>query len=256
MLAPLAGAVAGLIWLMQSHSLWESLRFGFRGGLAAFVAWALARELAPDDNPAAFAAMALGWTASVAWPSSSLLLAFAVLVAVRIVNRTVGIPATPLDSAAALLLLGWVMYESGSPWPGVLGALAFALDATLPEPRRRQWIPAALSLAAAVAVLAWRGLPGRPPPSGLPLVAAGLIAAAWLIVIAGTTRVQASGDRTGEPLRLVRVRAGMVTAWVAVVPGTFLESPVKAVPIWSVLATLSLAFLVRRLMTPQSPRQP
>ena len=62
----------------------------FSGALAAFAAWALTRELAPDYSGAAFVALALAWAANIALEASSVMLLFVALLLVRLVNRSTG----------------------------------------------------------------------------------------------------------------------------------------------------------------------
>lgn len=67
------------------------------GLLLVFGAWALARELAPDDNPAAFLATAIAFVAAAFVGSGSLLLVFVALFLVRIVNRSTGLAPSPVS---------------------------------------------------------------------------------------------------------------------------------------------------------------
>jgi hypothetical protein len=250
-LAPSAGLVLAGLALYQGQSVTAALEAAVRGSLTAFAGWALARELAPDDNPAAFVSMSLALLTGFLVPSASILLVFTALMLVRIVNRSVGIDPTWLDSVAITLLTGWMVYSTGKGAPAMVAAIAFGLDATLPTPLRRQWVFAALCLSGGVAFLLLSGPTGEAegigPAANLPIAALALL---YAVTIPATRRVQAVADLTAEPLRLSRVRAGMVVAWLMAVQG-FLPGRIglaQSALIWAVLAGLLLMMLIRSIL--------
>ena len=83
--------------------------------LVGFAAWAFTRELAPDDDAAAFVALALAWVMSAATGATGVILTFAALFLARIVNRTTGLAARPWD----ILMVGgfvlWAAWNLGQP---------------------------------------------------------------------------------------------------------------------------------------------
>ncbi len=223
-----------VLWLMPVGALTAGLAAPFVPGLAGvgavwsaasgagvvLGAWALGRELAPDDQRAAFVAMALGFAALMAVPGTSLVLLFATLLTARLVNRTVGLPARALDGVAALLLVGWAVADTGSPLVGVVAAVAFAADALLPEGRRTQWGFAALCLimvAALAGGLAQEPLGGsllsRPIQLAVPeprvLAGVGVVSALFVLALVRTRSLASRCDATGAPLSVTRVRWGM-----------------------------------------------
>jgi hypothetical protein len=117
----------------------------FHPPLAVFFAWALCRELDPDHDGSAFVAAGLTLLAMFRWRQPDTSILFWLLCAVRVVNRTVGLAPTWIDSTI-LLALAWCTHQ-----PGLLAltALAFAADAKLRGGQPRQW-----GFAAAAAVLA------------------------------------------------------------------------------------------------------
>ena len=98
MLLPLAFLIGAAKGWIYGGDLVQVLMSGARFILICFGAWALARELHPDDNPAAFLAMA--FAALVGWfvPEPGLLTLFATLGLVRMVNRTTGLASRKTDS--------------------------------------------------------------------------------------------------------------------------------------------------------------
>ena len=223
-----------VLWLMPIGAVTASLAAPFAPGLAGvgwawsaahgagvvLGTWALGRELAPDDQRAAFVAMFIGFAVLMGFPGASLVLLFATLLITRMVNRTVGLPARALDGVAGVLLVGWAVADTGSPGVGLVAALAFAMDAILPEGRRTQWGFAALclimvaALAGAFVQDSAEGLfLSRPVPVGAPDPAAlagfALVAGVFLLAIVRTRSPEARCDATGAPLSAERVRWGM-----------------------------------------------
>ena len=107
LLAPAAG-IAGAMALLRGSGLPETALSALFGAAAALAGWAFARELAPDLERLAFLGMLLTFGAFLAVESSSLLLLFAAQFLVRVVNRSVGLPARIVDSVfvAGLTVLG------------------------------------------------------------------------------------------------------------------------------------------------------
>jgi hypothetical protein len=222
-LMPVAALVAGVVAAISGDPLGAIAAQALVGPLAAFGAWALARELAPDDNPAAFVSMALAVAASLTVDSPSLLLLFATLGMVRIVNRTVGPPARLTDSLVVLgliLVTAWITRSPGLP---VVGAIAFALDASLEDGMRRQLAFAMLALAGAavaVGVLDTAAQSHAIPIATGALV--GVVSVGFGIAIARTRRLSSVADATGQPLSVNRVRAGMFIALLVAVQAVLL----------------------------------
>jgi hypothetical protein len=251
-LMPAGALVAGAsaTWapgLVGTSRLWAAAL----GAGTVLGAWALGRELAPDDQRAAFVALALGFATLLGVPGPSLVLLFATLMLTRVVNRTVGLPPTTLDGVAVLGLSGWAVADTGSPAVGIVAALAFGLDAWLPDGRRAQWGFAALCLVM-VAALAGGGA-GQAPVVSRPIVVD--VPAAWILMGAGvvaalvlhrsltTGALRSTCDATGEPLSVVRVRWGIAVALLIGTQGLFLgEGGARSSAlIWACLAGVGLS---------------
>jgi hypothetical protein len=212
----------------------ESLLGGILSGIAVFLAWALARELDPDDDYAAFASAGLMIVALAVFPFPDLIFSLLVLLLLRIVNRTTGIPSHPLDTAAVLVLTAWPLFK-GFISGGAATTAALLLDSRLSNPTRRNLWAAGLAVLETVIFFPIVGM--RAGPAGLYRVAALLIASLlFLPVVFGSRRVVSLGDVTGEPLDSVRVRAaqvlGLATADAAVfIGGSALL--VALLPLWA-----------------------
>lgn len=182
-------------------------------GAAVFFTWALARELDPDSPRSALLAAAVAGPATLVFEPASILLSGWALIALRLVARTTGVPARPLDTVGLLGISLWLALARG-PWIMALGALALGLDGWL-EPEKRSHklgalVAALLALGLALAS-GWTPAAQRP---ARPLFMVGLLglAALFFVLPAGRGAVQSSADYTGEPLRTRRVRAGQLLA--------------------------------------------
>jgi hypothetical protein len=189
--------------------------------LVVFAAWAFARELDPDDHTAAFVSMAAGVMAALLVDSPGLLIVFATLGLIRMVNRSTGLTARKSDSVIVMLLAILVIYLTESPFFGVVAALAFMLDGSLREPLRQQWIFGLVCLGSTVVYLVDHDM-------GLSLPAAPHSLSEWLallflLIFALNTllikKVHSKGDADGRRLDLNRVRGGMAIGLFAALQG-------------------------------------
>lgn len=259
-LAPAAG-VLGALWAWLGPGMRSPLATALVAAGAAFGGWALGRELDPDRQGAAFVAMGLAFVEALLVPEASLLFLFTGLMLVRVVNRTVGPPATLLDDAVILGLTAWCVWSTTNPLVGFVAAGAFALDAALPDPTgergpARHWAVAVLALLPAL----WGAGVGPfgvlAAPSGLPAparaawalpsmggwVAAGAVTAVFLGRVVALRSVDSVCDRIPDRLTVLRVRAGMAVALaLALTTVAFGDAGIrKGVLLWGVLAGVTL----------------
>ncbi len=241
--ATLLQRVSGLPWIQSA--LW-----GAQAALSVFLAWALCRELDPDHAMSAFVAFALALGGLCLWGLPSLAVLFWIILIVRVVNRTVGLPAGILDSLAVLALGLWLSVQ-GNWGYGLITALAFLLDAQLPIRAPRQVVFAILGVLGTVITAI---LEGAVPSDGAPSLWGGLIAlgasALFLPVMVESRRISTQGDRTGEPLEPIRVQAAQALA-LLVGMETAVLGGVGAVgslmPLWAAVLGASLTWLYRAL---------
>ncbi len=220
------------------------------GALAAFGAWALTRELAPDDDPAAFVSVALGFAALLAFGVDSLLPVFVALLLCRVVNRSTGLPATPLDSLLVGAFVTWAALRLGQPLLLLSAAAAFALEATLHNGRPWQLVTASTCLFAGIGLVLARGLEAASPLAldAGPTAVLGAILLLFGWRVRATRAVLAPGDVGGLPLDPRRVRSGMLVG--ASVPlqalVTGADGPTVEVLTWACLAGTGLGGLLPR----------
>ncbi|MBO6798156.1 hypothetical protein [Maricaulis sp.] len=222
MLLPLI-LIATAGWRMSTgESLMAAGFTGLGAMFAAFLIWALGRELDPDRNPGAFIAMAA--VVPLVWLGNDLslwTLAF-VLMAVRVVNRTVGNPVKLGDMAVVLILAGLAVFRDGYSEMGYVAGLALALDAFLDRKRTLNLVGAMIAVAfsmwnlielegdlRALLLSAVEGMPQMMLYAALGILALGVVHALLL------GRINSVGDATEEPLSGLRVRGGILIAALA-----------------------------------------
>ncbi|MCU0481487.1 MAG: hypothetical protein MUE54_09775 [Anaerolineae bacterium] len=137
-LVPIAGIILGAYTLWTRADFGIAVTNGLYAGASALLAWIFAREIDPDNNTSAFIALGLSIIGSIFATPNIWALAGAVTL-VRIVNRIVGFPAKITDSIMAIALGVLTMLITGAWVFGVVVAVAFLLDAILPDQSRIQW---------------------------------------------------------------------------------------------------------------------
>jgi hypothetical protein len=243
----LAGAAVAF-W--QDVATSQTLMFALATALAAFGGWAMGRELDPDDQPAAFIALAVSVLVILfigpAAGNHHLLVLFTCLGLVRQVNRTTGLEARLSDSVILLALTLWVIYGTANPLFGLVAAASFALDATLEKPLRRQLIFALLSFGATVVYMVDHDI-GRGVyeiPQTLPQWWAAVAAVVFALNMLLMREVTSVADVSRRKLDPARVRGGMAVAAVAVAQG--LPEVTEVALLAAVIAGVCLAWAFRR----------
>lgn len=235
--------LSGVTWIQSA--LW-----GAQAGLSVFLAWALCRELDPDHDLSAFVALGLALGGLLVWGLPSLSALFWIILVVRVVNRSVGLPAGILDSLGVVGLGVWLSLE-GNWGYGLITALAFLLDAQLPVRTARQLVFALLAAlgtaTAAILPAILPAIPGELPWEGAPSLRGGVIALAasivFLPVIVESRCISAQGDRTGERLKPVRVQAAQALALLAGMETALVRSVWafgSLMPLWAAVIGASL----------------
>jgi hypothetical protein len=252
LLLPLAAVIGAAVGWHRNGDEIEILRQAATFALIVFVSWALARELDPDDAPAAFISLACG--AGVAWAASSpgVLIAFTTLGLMRVVNRSSGLAARRTDSALLVLLTIAVIYLTDSPLFGAVGALAFVLDGTLREPLRHQWIAAFVCIGGTVVYMVDHDVaPGR---FAAPDTLFEWLSAAFLLMyglnILLLRGVSSVGDVGHRGLDLARVRGGMVVGLFAALQG--IDEATRVAVIAAAIAGICMGMAFRKGFRSQS----
>ena len=247
-------AIAGtIVHLLTGAALLESVLWGIGAGFVPFLTWALGRELDPDHDLSAFVGAGLVLIAFLLPDMPSLVLILCLLLVLRIVNRSVGLPAKPLDSLGVLGLGAWLAWQ-GYWMVGLMTAVAFLLDGLLSQPLRYHLFVSGLAFVTTVAIAIFHGEMAMESGPTMPLVIASVVLVGlFTIVIATTRKVEAVGDATGKVLNPRRVQAaqvlalltGLLFAWWAGASGVVTVLPLWAAMIGVSLYRLAMLFLSR-----------
>jgi hypothetical protein len=225
-----------------------SLSWGISAGFAVFLAWASCRELDPEYTLSAFVGAGLALIAVLVWDLPSFLPLGGLLVLLRSVNRTAGVPATILDSLLLLGLAGWLAWQ-GNWGYGLTTALAFLADGVLPAPNRRNLVFA--GIACLITAVAFTLRSGTAGPVGLPwqwAVAVLVMVVAFVPLIFASRSVQAVDDRAGQPLIPQRVQAAQAIALLSCAQAAWwsgTEGVTALMPAWAAMLGASLYRLGR-----------
>lgn len=246
LLMPVAAVLGIAVALIAGETGTAAALHGVAFLLVIFGSWALARELDPDDNPAAFIAMAVAAYAALAVDSPGILIVFTTLGLVRIVNRSTGLASRKTDSIVMLLLTFWVIYGTESPLFGAVAALAFILDGILKNPLRHQWFFGLICLGGAVVYIIDHdiGLGSLAAPDTL----FGWMALLFLLIFALNMlllkNVFSKGDFGGEQLDVARVKGGMAVGLLAALQG--INRPEGVVIIVAAIAGICIGMAFRK----------
>jgi hypothetical protein len=237
-------AIAGMIVrLLSGAVLFKSALWGIGAGFALFLTWALGREIDPDHDLSAFVGAGLVFIALLLFDSPSLLVVLWLLLLLRLVNRTVGLPAKPLDSLAVLGLGAWLTWQ-GYWIVGLMTAAAFMLDGLLSPPLRRHLFVSGLALITSVVLSIFHPDVAMKGGSTMPVIIASVaIAGLFLLVILTSREIQAVGDATGKRLNARRVQAAQVLALLTALffawwAGT--SGVVVLLPLWAAVVGVGL----------------
>jgi len=230
--------------LTGTHPL-ESFTGGLVLAIGFFLAWAIARELDPDHDASAFVAAALSLIPQTMLGRPDLAGLLLILLLLRIVNRTVGPAAQPLDTLGILALVGVAVWR-GQPVLALAAAVAFVLDAIL-DPAHRIHFAAAGASAGLLGVGLSRFAGAALAPLTLVTVLALALMAPFLFLIRASGLPSTVSDTGGEPLRGSRVRAAQ---WLglAAMAGSILAGGQTGLaslsPLWAALAGAGAYFSI------------
>lgn len=244
----IASAAAGFVMLLagllaEGRPLPDAALQGLLTALVVFGGWVLGRELDPDNGASAFIAAALTFAGVIAFGPSGLLVLFALVPLVRLVNRTTGLPAKIADYVLILGATGLVVFTTNWFF-GLAALLALLLDATLEDGKP-------LSLGAAVVVAVIQGVAvlvnGFPPLqlAGLTIPVLVLVIVTVILFALGImtmSRLASPCDATGEPLNVTRIQAGMGVALLMALFTIWGGGPevIQQYPLWFTLLAVGI----------------
>ncbi len=245
-LLPLAAALGLVLGIVDGLGIAQSLLNALYFVLAVYGSWALARDLDPDDTPAAFVSVTIALLAMLLVDSAGLLILYVTLGLVRIVNRSSGLVARKSDSFIVMALSIWVMYATQSPLFGLVAALAFIMDGSLKDPLRHQWIFGLVCFGGMVVYMVDHDF--SLASMRIPATLFEWFSVLFILIFALDTlllkRVRTRGDVTGLRLDVGRVRGGMTVGFLAALQGV--TQPENVVIIVATLAGLVVGIALRK----------
>lgn len=217
--------------------------------LSVFWAWAMAREIDPQEQLSAFVAASLVTIAVfIVDVRFNLIVLFYMMSMTRILNRSVGLPATLLDSIVLLVFTGVVGFF-GSWIYAMMGATAFLLDSLLPDRDRKHLLFAGLSTVIMIAAFIMQTGTLSPILPTTEFIM-GIVAVTFIFIpiIVKSRHVDAVCDVNSEPLLPIRVQAAQVIALlfgyhVALWQGNI--GILEFLPLWLTIAGVSLFPLIK-----------
>jgi hypothetical protein len=244
-LSLVVGAAAAVATLLSGADLLESAMRGVGAGFAVLLCWALGRELDPDHDLSAFVGAGLMTIALLFFDLPALMVILWLVVALRVVNRIVGLPARPLDSLAFLGLGGWLTWQ-GHWIVGVMTTVAFLLDGLLANPQRTHLVLSGVAFAGTVVLsILHVDIVGDGGPTVPVAISAAVMAGLFLIVIATSHDVQTQADATAERLDAGRLRAAQILALLTGLLYAWREGIAGVEALWPLWAAMVGVALVR-----------
>lgn len=231
----LVGIIAGALQLILGNSLIDSALLAIAAAGSVFLAWALSRELDPDNQLSAFVSSGLTIISLLFASAPSLLALFWCLWILRILNQSTGLPATVLDAAIALGLGSWLAYQSNWTY-SVMTTLVFLLDGLLKPQNHKQLAFAGTSVIVGTAIAFGLQVPfGAIDPSGASAIPWLAITIVFIPVIFASRQVAATCDYTGDRLNPMRLQAAQAVALLTAVVVTLfagIEGALSLLPLW------------------------
>jgi hypothetical protein len=238
------GSAAGTIVLAMSRLIGgRPVTIGNLIGtfLALFLAWAVAREIDPDETLSAGVALVLAFLALLQFGFASLWLVGGVLLGLRLIVGTVGVSVRWGDAGVLALLAAYVGYRYAS-W---IVIAVVVVGAVMAGGRRR--VPAGVMVVAGgmIGLAFTNASAGFVAPSGETLAAlVGMVAA--IVILWNGPPPASLTDLREKPIGRDRLLTGRVAATVAVVVVSFQTGLFAALsPIAAALLAAAAVRLVR-----------
>ena len=251
--APLAG-LGTLFWRLSTSGS-DPWFWAFRVSAGVFLAWALSRELDPDEPASALVAplvvLPFLWLGPPSIASSG-----AVLVASRILVRSTGLSPSWFDG---VLLVGGSAYLGARPetWPalGALIVVVFADRLMYPTGPDRSFYTGVLMCGAAVTgAIVWADVAARESPTVGEWVGAAVALLGVAAAVAMVRPPTARGDFRKEQLAETRVLAARILVGATLIAGIFYPGGIiipSLSPLWAgVLGIPVASWARRRVLTP------
>lgn len=204
----LYAALAGVV-----ESWPAALATGVVAAVSVFLCWALARELDPDHEYAAFwgCAVIIAYMLYASRFSTNLVAALFLLLQTRALTRTTGPSPKLFDSAVIFLIAVWLSF-SYSWIMGVIAALFFWLDQLPPYSCKRHKYLAAAAIAVGAGAFLITPALLQVQFTAAETILMTTVIVTFVVVIFTTRSPRSTADLTGETLNLKRIRRAQLFA--------------------------------------------
>ncbi|WP_305065594.1 hypothetical protein [Methanococcoides sp.] len=210
-LATLVTISALVFYLIITKEISSSFVYGIKAGITIFLLWAIAREMDPDHESAAFIPVILTLPHVIIFGLHPIFPLIWFLLLLRLVNRSTGAKAGIIDSLAILSIGAFLTYQLSWVF-GTISALGFFLDGRLSSPYRGHLIPAVLLLLYSGLALIHEITDVVMDMSLLKIVAFTVMILLALPLFTNRDTIISIGDRTGERLDEQRIKATQLLA--------------------------------------------
>ena len=178
------------------------------------------------------------------WPETNIAILFWLLISLRIINRTTGLPARIFDSAM-LFAISFLLSYFYSTLFGFLAAIVFLFDTKLINGQKFQLLFASLStFSSFIFVIINSKFFELPTFSVLQTITIITISIIFIFIVYFTKDIKSKGDKTHIPLHLLRIKAAQLFTLLSVLIVSLYEFGLTAmIPVWRIL----LGVIIQRL---------
>lgn len=233
--------------ILSGERLNEAIIWAGRSALSIFFAWAITKEIDPDNPHAALIAAGLCVCCLLFLESPFILPLVLLLFLFRITNRISGIIPTLFDSIL-ILLTGTYLIYTGNWIQGLLMSFAFFMDTRLNEPIKRHFIFAFICLIISLFVL-YRSNIEILFPSQYQIFILLLLIVFSIVKIINTGIPRTLSDVKSKPLSKERIIATRMIALLAGLLTLFggLNSFISIFPLWTAIGGSTVYYIIQKI---------
>ncbi len=196
--------IVAFVLIADGEEINSSLLKGARTGLTLFLLWAISRELDPDEKWSAFASVAFGIPLVIYFGIGSILPLLWLLLVLRMVVHSTGMPAGIMDSSV-IFVLGSILAYNVSWIYALLTSVAFLSDSRLVDPARYHLqLGLVMFLLSVIVFLYRRETVFELSLNSLLITLIGLLL--FLPLLISPSKVSSVGDNTGDTLHPARIK--------------------------------------------------
>ena len=217
---------------------------GLSFGITFFLSWAISREIDPDNAISAFIGLIPLFFILFFWSETNIVILLWLLISLRIINRTTGLPARFLDSIM-LFAISVFMISFYNFFFGFLTTIVFLFDTILVDGQKFQLLFASLSaLSVFIFVIINNQIFELSNFSMIQSISILTISIMFTIIVYFIRDIKSKGDKNHKTLYLSRIKATQLFALLSVLLVSLTEFGLTAmIPAWCVL----IGVIVKRI---------